>query len=79
MPVARCSISISFELEQALGVLALSKRLPKSKVIELLLREHPLVKDTIEDIRVEERVSVFAVRSNRPPNRARAVKAGQRA
>ena len=79
MPVARRSISLSFELDQTLGAIALQKRLARSKVIELLLREHPLVKDTIEDIRLEERVSVFAVRSNKPPARAKAVRAGQRA
>ena len=79
MPVARRSISLTLELDQALYVLSLRKRLPISKVIEILLREHPLVQREVETGRLEEGISVFAVSSRQRAPRAKNVKAGQRA
>jgi hypothetical protein len=79
MPVARRSISISFELDESLEVIAIHKQLPKSKVIEMLLREHPLVRKQVELGRLEENISVFAVSSRHHLPRAKRVKARQQA
>ena len=56
MPVARTSISISLELDQALLLLMARTGQPKSNVIEMILREHPMVQHEIETIRLELRV-----------------------
>jgi len=75
MPVARRSISLSFELDQALDVLVARSGQPKSKLIELLLRENLLVQRTVESIRLEFATSPVAVpgkRGERVTGRGRA-------
>ena len=61
MTVVRTSISMSLELDQALLLHTISSHQSKSKVIETLLRENPLVQREIGLIRDEQKFSVFAV------------------
>ena len=61
MTVARCSISVSLELDQALGILVARTGQPKSKVIEMLLRENPMIQNEVEVMRLEFKTTPVAV------------------
>jgi len=61
MPAAKLSISLSPELDQALDVLAARAGRPKSAVIEMALRENPLVMKYVEAARLEEHAEPTAV------------------
>ena len=78
MPVARWSVSISFELDQAMDSLVAAYGQPKSALIEMLLRENPVVKKTIDSIRQELEVSPIAVPGTRSRPRPTKVRAVQR-
>ncbi len=53
MPAAKLSISLSPEVDQALDVLAARSGRAKSALIEVALRENPLVAKYIEVVRAE--------------------------
>lgn len=78
MPVARWSVSISFELDQAMDALVALYGQPKSTLIEMLLRENPVVKKTVDSIREELKVSPIAVPARLGRARATKVRAIQR-
>jgi hypothetical protein len=71
MTVVRTSISMSLELDQALGILVARTGQPKSKVIEMLLRENSLIQDAVETMRLEFKTTPAAVRGRRPAAKAR--------
>jgi len=80
MTASKFSISLSNELDQALEVLAVRSGRPKSAVIEMALRENPLVAHYIEVVRAEFRTEPIAVpgRVGREMARARNSKRRQR-
>lgn len=51
MPVSKFSVSLSAELARALGLLADERSEDRSRLIETLLRESPLVQDRIRELR----------------------------
>lgn len=71
MTVARCCISISFELDQALDGLVAGTGQSKSKLIEILLRENALVQAEVESLRLELKTTPSAVPGRRPRVNAR--------
>jgi predicted DNA-binding protein len=79
MPVARCSISISFELDQALDALVARSGQPKSKIIEILMRENRLVQNEIESLRLELKTTPAAVPGKKANVKARRTAVAQRA
>ena len=68
MAVARRCISISFELDQVLDALVAGTGQPKSRLIEILLRENPVIKREVDSLRLELKVktSPLAVPGKRP-------------
>jgi hypothetical protein len=76
MVVARRCLSLSIELDSALLVLSIQRRESISSVVEMLLREHPLVHDGIEIGRMEESLPNVMAASGRPIGKKNAIKAG---
>jgi hypothetical protein len=66
MSVARSSISLTRELDEALGIIVARTGQPKSKVIEILLRENAVVQHAIESMRLEFFTEPVAVPGKRP-------------
>jgi predicted transcriptional regulator len=54
VPVRKLSISLSWEVDQALDLVAASTGRSKSAVIEMLLRENALLQKELEIVRLEE-------------------------
>jgi metal-responsive CopG/Arc/MetJ family transcriptional regulator len=54
------SISLTDELYFAIEAIAIARRMERSRMIETLLREHPLVKKEIELIMLEPEQGGFA-------------------
>jgi predicted DNA-binding protein len=79
MAVARCSISISFELDQALDALVARSGQPKSKLIEILMRENRLVQNEIESLRLELKTTPAALPGKKARTRPRRTALAQRA
>jgi len=79
MTVVRTSISMSFELDQALLSLRIGARQSKSKLIETLLRENPTVQRQIGLIRDEQQFTVFAAPSAEGMARFKAARARKQA
>lgn len=75
MTVVRTSISMSLELDEALSSLRIGARQSKSKLIETLLRENPLVQREIGLIRDEQQFTVFAAPRPEAMAHVRAAKA----
>jgi hypothetical protein len=66
MTVARRCLSLSIELDSALLTLSLERSQSISSVVEMLLREHPLVREGIEIDRMERHMpSVMAASGRR--------------
>jgi len=57
----KITISIMDELDDALESISLAKSASKSRIIDTLLYEHPLVKRYVDIIRSEPDVGLFAV------------------
>lgn len=57
----KISIAISGELNEALRCISIAQGLSKSRVIENLLREHPIIQKEIQIIREEPNAGILAV------------------
>jgi hypothetical protein len=80
MTVARRCLSLSIELDSALLTLSLQRRQSISSVVEMLLREHALVREGIEIDRMERQMpSVMAASGRRLRKKASIKAAPQRA
>lgn len=76
MAVARRCLSLSIELDSALLVLSIERRESISSVVEMLLREHPLIREGIEIDRMEQHMPNVMAASGRPIGKKAAIKAG---
>lgn len=70
MPAAKISISLSAELNAVLDLLALKTGRAKSSVIEMALRENPLVAKYVEIVRLEELADPSAISGRMARQRA---------
>ena len=61
MSQIRRTVSLSRELDGALGFLARQREASLSSFVELLLREHPLVHREIETGRMEDKLTDFGL------------------
>lgn len=59
MVVRKITISITDELEGAIGIAAVSQNMSKSRTIETLLREHPTIAKYVEIVRAEEKYGMY--------------------
>jgi len=56
----KISVAISGELNEALACISIAQGLSKSRVIENLLREHPIIQKEIQIIREEPDTGILA-------------------
>ena len=56
----KISVAISGELNEALTCISIAQGLSKSRVIENLLREHPIIQKEIQIIREEPNTGILA-------------------
>jgi len=61
MTLTRTSLSLSIELDQALDVLVARSGQPKSRLVEVLLRENAMVAQAVESVRLEAQTEPVAV------------------
>ncbi|HWH08160.1 MAG TPA: hypothetical protein VNX21_03105 [Candidatus Thermoplasmatota archaeon] len=61
--MARITLSISPELDSALAMAAMAQDVPKSRLVETMLREHPVIRGFIEAIRAEPKTTGYAASS----------------
>ncbi|TMI44374.1 hypothetical protein E6H23_01055 [Candidatus Bathyarchaeota archaeon] len=54
-------VSVSDELDDALESIAIVHRLNKSKALEMLMREHPIIRKEIEIMSAEPKKGVLVV------------------
>jgi hypothetical protein len=71
----RITISISEELDMALGIASMKRRESKSHAVEMFLRENPAISRIVEEIRAEPEETVLAAGRGRTPK----AKSGSRA
>jgi hypothetical protein len=74
MVVARRCLSLSFELDSALLILSIQRRQSISAVVEMLLREHALVRREIELVRMERDLPAVMAASGKRVRRKPAAK-----
>lgn len=61
----KITVSLSDELDDALDSAAIAQGVSKSRLMDIYLHEHPVVRRYIEVIRAEPEVGVFAVSNKR--------------
>lgn len=79
MPVAKLSISLAPEVDQALEVLVTRSGQAKSALIEVALRENPLIAKYIEVVRLEMLATPTAIPRREDRMKAKAPRRVERA
>jgi len=68
----KISVSVSDELDDAIESVAISHRSNKSKVLEMFMREHPIIRKEIEIMRAEPKAGLLVVNPKSLPKREKA-------
>ena len=68
----KISVSVSDELDDAIESVAISHRSNKSKVLEMFMREHPIIRKEIEIMRAEPKAGLLVVNPKSLPKREEA-------
>lgn len=73
--MSRVTISITPELDAALDIAAYERNINKSRLVEILLREHAALQPVIDEVRSESRFTAYAASSRVRSRRAKAATA----